>query len=265
MIASTILNITGRIFYGIIDASFIFFTHLSKYMQLTWGTFKRTPLLLKNINLTTHQMYILGIESLPLVAIASVFVGGETVIQASFIFQGMIPMRYLGFAVSKTLVTELGPVLTSFVVCSRVSTAIAAEIGSMKTTEQLDAMSCLSLDSIRYLIVPKVIACIIMLPVLVIFSELLAFIGSVITAVLFVKVPFHVYINGLKMFFSLSDMLMGILKTTVFGAIIALTGAHFGFQARKGAQGVGEATTRAVMTADVLILFFDFLIAFLFL
>ncbi len=261
MVTNILIN-AGKLFYGIVDVIGIFLRHVKYISDLIYNTIIRVPLLVKNVNLTTHQMYIIGVESLPLVAVTSVFVGGEAVIQANFQFAGMVPLRYLGYAVSKSLVTELCPVLTAFVVSSRISTAIAAEIGSMKTSEQLDAMTCLSLDSFRYLIMPKFVACVLMLPVLVIFSELIAFIGSIITAMFFIDVSLYVYLTGLKLFFSLPDMIIGILKTTVFGAIIAITGAHFGFQSRKGAQGVGEATTRAVMFSAVLILFFDFMIAF---
>lgn len=231
--------------------------------ELTWKTATRMHLLFKNIGISIEQMYIIGIESLPLIAVTSVFVGGEAVIQATYQFSGYVPMRYLGMAVCKALITELCPVIFSFVVSSRISTAIAAEIGSMKTTEQLDAMTCLSLDPIRYLIVPKTIACIIMLPMLVIVGELIAFIASIITAVLFVDITAYTYLLGLRLFFSPADLIIGILKTTVFGAIIAITGSHFGFQAARGAVGIGEATTKSVMTAAVLILIFDFVIAFL--
>jgi phospholipid/cholesterol/gamma-HCH transport system permease protein len=261
-IANILIN-TGKIFYGIIDTLNLFLRHVAYISDLTWKTFSRTHLLVRNINLTLHQMFIIGVESLPLVIVTSIFVGGETVVQANFLFAGLVPLRYLGYAVSKSLITELCPVLTCFVVSSRIATAIAAEIGSMKTSEQLDAMTCLSLDSIRYLIVPKVVACVVMMPVLVIFSELVAFTGSVITAILFVDVTMYQYCSGLKLFFSVPHMMVGITKTTIFGAIIAFTGSHFGFQSTKGAKGVGEATTRAVMSSMVLILFFDFLIAFL--
>lgn len=263
MFGSNLLVHSGRAFYSFVDHIGVFFRHVKYMSDLILGTFIRVHLLFKNVNLTVNQMYIIGVESLPLVLVTSVFVGGETVIQANFQFAGMVPLRYLGYAVSKSLVTELCPVLTSFVVSSRIATAIAAEIGSMKTGEQLDAMTCLSLDSIRYLIVPKVVACVLMLPVLVIISELVAFLGSIVTAIFFVDVTMYVYLTGLRLFFSMQDMLIGIVKTTVFGAIIAFTGSHFGFQSRKGAQGIGEATTRAVMVSMLLILFFDFLIAFL--
>ncbi len=240
-----------------------FFRHVYLMSALTCKTFVRMPVLVKNIGLSIEQMYVIGVESLPLVLITSVFVGGEAVIQAVYQFSGLVPMRYLGMAVSKTIVTELCPVIISFVISSRIATAIAAEIGSMKTSEQLDAMTILSLDPIRYLIIPKTVACIIMVPVLVIISEVVAIIGSVITAILFVDITLHLYLSGLKLFFNTTALFIGILKTSVFGAIIALTGAHFGFQAKRGAEGVGEATTKAVMTAAVLILIFDFVIAFM--
>ena len=263
MLITNILIASGKLFYSIIDMTSILLRQVKYMSDLMYQTALRVPLLFKNVNLTVNQMYIVGVESLPLVAVTAVFVGGEAVIQANFQFAGLVPMRYLGLAVSKSLVTELCPVLTSFVVSSRISTAIAAEIGSMKTSEQLDAMTCLSLDALRYLIVPKFIACVIMLPVLVIFSELISFIASYIAAMSFIDVTSYVYLSGLRLFFSLKDMVVSLIKTTVFGAIIAFSGSHFGFQARKGAQGVGEATTRAVMLSSVLILIFDFLIAFL--
>jgi phospholipid/cholesterol/gamma-HCH transport system permease protein len=171
----------------------------------------------------------------------------------------------MGMVVCKSLITELAPVLTSLVVSGRIATAIAAEIGSMKTSEQLDAMTILRLDPIRYLIVPKTLACVIMLPVLVIWAEFLGFIGSIITVILTVDMTLYSYLSGLRMFFMPSDLFVGIGKTAVFGAIIAIVGSHFGFEARGGAEGVGGATTKAVMLSSVLILIFDFIIAFLFL
>jgi phospholipid/cholesterol/gamma-HCH transport system permease protein len=230
---------------------------------LALQTATRAPLLVKNVGITIEQMYVIGVESLPLVSVTAVFVGGEAVIQCVYQMAGMVPMRYLGMAVSKALLTELCPVITAIVVSSRISTAIAAEIGSMKSSEQLDAMECLSLDPIRYLIVPKTAACLIMLPVLVVFSELVAFLSSIITAVLFTHATFHLYLLSLRLFFAPKDLFIGVIKTSVFGGVIAMTGAHFGFQSKKGAEGVGEATTKAVMTAAVLILVFDFVIAFL--
>ncbi len=240
-----------------------FFSSLTQISRLIWHSLVRLPLIAKNPSITIKQMHIIGVGSLPLVLITSIFVGAETVIQANFQFSGLVPMRYLGFVVSKGLITELGPVLTAFVVASRISTAIAAEIGSMKTTDQLDAMTCLSLDSTRYVIMPKIVASVIMLPVLVIFAEVIAFASSTAVAFLFIDVTMDTYLQGLRLFFYLPDMLIGIAKTAVFGGVIAVSGAHFGLQCLKGAEGIGQATTRAVMFSALMILVFDFLIAIL--
>jgi phospholipid/cholesterol/gamma-HCH transport system permease protein len=173
----------------------------------------------------------------------------------------MIPFRYLGALVSKTTITELGPVITSMVFAGRVATGIAAEIASMKGSEQLDAMNVLSLDPIRYLIVPKTIACVVMLPVLTIWAILMCFVGAAVTVAISVDVTMYTYLSGMKLFFNPSDVFMGVGKTAIFGAIVAITGAYFGFQAKGGAEGVGNATTKAVVTSAVLILVFDFVVA----
>ncbi len=241
-----------------------FFISVTQLSQLWWSVVARLHLIFNNPDLTVKQMRVIGVESFPLVVVTSIFVGAETVVQANFQFQGLIPMRYLGFVVSKSMVTELAPVLTAFVVSSRISTAIAAEIGSMKNSEQLDAMTCLSLDATRYVIVPKIVAATIMLPVLVIFAELLGFLSSALVAYFFIDVTMSTYIEGLRLFFSPRDMFIGIFKTSIFGTIIALSGAHFGLQCAKGAEGIGNATTRAVMLAAMLILVFDFVVAILF-
>ncbi len=242
-----------------------FFSSVTGMSRIIRDVLIRLHLIFKNPELTIQQMRIIGVGSFPLILITSMFIGAETVIQANFQFQGFVPMKYLGFVVSKSLITELAPVITAFVVSSRISTAIAAEIGSMKSSEQLDAMFCLSLDSIRYVIVPKVVALVIMLPILVIFAELIGFLASIVTAYLFIDVTMTTYFEGLRLFFSFKDMMLGIAKTSVFGGIIAFSGTYFGLECAKGAKGIGNATTRAVMLSAILILIFDFVIAILFL
>ncbi|MGM0462021.1 MAG: MlaE family ABC transporter permease [Fibrobacterota bacterium] len=237
---------------------------MTMFCRLLLETLIRVPLAAKNWNLTLHQMKIIGTESLPLVLTTAVFVGAATVIQANMQFQGLVPLSYLGFVVSKSIVTELGPVITAFVVASRISTAIAAEIGSMKTTEQIDAMYCLSLDHIRYVVVPKFIAAVVMLPVLVIFCEVLAFVSSAVIALAVTNTTLYEYTEGLRMFFSAFDMFVGIFKTTLFGGAIALSGAFFGLTCKKGAEGIGNSTTGAFMLSSILILIIDFIIALIF-
>ena len=257
------IALTGETAISLTRASSRFLRNVFRFSTLTGTTFSRSYLLYKNPGLTMAQAFGLGVESLPLVSVVAIFLGSETVIQAVYQMGGIVPMRYLGVLVCKSLTTELAPVVIGMVVAGRVATGIAAEIGSMKTTEQLDAMQVLSLDPVRYLIVPKTIACIIMLPVLVIWGELIAILGSIIMVALSVDMTMHEYLSGLRLFFDASDLYVGVIKTMVFGAIIALTGSYFGLEARGGAEGVGNATTRAVITSAVLILIFDFFIGVL--
>ena len=258
-----VVALTGEIGTNVSMAGSRFLRHTCRFSRLAARTFLRIPMAFKNPDLTVVQMFNLGIESLPLVAVIGIFLGSETVIQAVYQMGSIVPMRYLGVLVCKSLTIELGPVITSMVVAGRVTTGIAAEVGSMKATEQLDAMDVLRLDPLRYLIVPKTIACIVMLPVLVVCGEFIAFMGSILTVALSVDTTKHNYLSGLRLFFIAKDVFIGEGKTMVFGAIIALTGAYFGFEAKGGAEGVGKATTRAVITAAVLILVFDFVIAVL--
>jgi len=231
------------------------------YSILAITTFAKAPLLVKNIDITTRHMYTLGIESIPLVTMIAAFLGSATVTQAVYQMSGLVPLRYLGALVCKTMVTELGPVITSMVFAGRVATGIAAEIASMKGSEQLDAMNVLRLDPIRYLIVPKMVACVVMLPVLTVWAILVAFVGAAFTVAVSVDVTMHTYLSGMKLFFNPMDVYMGVGKTVIFGAIVAITGAYYGFQAKGGAAGVGNATTKAVVVSAVLILVFDFVVA----
>jgi phospholipid/cholesterol/gamma-HCH transport system permease protein len=251
----------GGLFFNGIRSGKLFLAHVYRMASLCYSIFTRIPLFVKNVTISFEQMYSIGIDSLPLVSIIAVFIGATTVTQAVYQFSGFIPLKYLGLAVCKTLITEIGPVFTSMVVAGRVATGIAAEIGSMKNGEQLDAMLCLNLDPIRYLYVPKMLACMIMIPMLVIWSEMIAFISSIITVIFSVKITLFVYLNGLRLFFNPADLIIGVAKTSVFGAIIALTGCYFGLQTKGGAEGVGASTTKAVMTSFVMILIFDFIIA----
>ncbi len=219
------------------------------------------PRLFKNFHLTTEQMVFIGVNSLPLIIFVSIFTGAVSSVQAAYQFHNYVPMRYLGTAVGKAVVIELGPVLTALVVSGRVGAAIAAELGTMKVTEQIDALETLAIDPIHYLVVPRFIAGITMLPILVLFSDLVAILGALVVAVVFVDVSAHTFLSGLKMFFHLSDLFAGLFKALIFGGIITTIGCYQGFKTTGGAEGVGTSTTRAVVISSVLILVADYVIA----
>jgi len=222
---------------------------------------KAAPSFWKKGHLVVEQMVAIGIESLPLVVVTSLFTGGVAAVQAAYQFQDYVPMRYLGSVIGKSVVIELGPVLTALVVAGRVGASIAAELGTMRVTEQIDALETIGISPIRYLAVPRFMAGMIMLPVVTIFSDFLAIAGAYVVANLSLDVSSNVFMEGLRLFFHLRDVLGGLLKSLFFGVVIATMGCYFGFNAEGGAEGVGRATTRAVVGSCLLILVLDYLLA----
>ncbi len=218
------------------------------------GSFKR-------FHLIVEQMLYMGVNSLPLILVTSIFTGGVASVQAAYMFSDYVPMRYLGTAVGKSVIMELGPVLTALVVAGRVGASIAAELGTMKVTEQIDALETLALDPVKYLVTPRFISGIIMLPVLTIFSDFIAILGGLLVSVVFLNVSSYTFLNGLKLFFHMRDLWAGLLKALVFGGIISLVGCYQGFKTEGGAEGVGRSTTRAVVLASVMILITDYILA----
>lgn len=215
----------------------------------------------QSLHLIFSQMYFMGVKSIWLILITSVFTGGVSAWQAAYQFKNYVPVRYLGGAVGKAVLIELAPVLTALVIAGRVGAGIAAELGSMKVTEQIDAMETMAVDPIRYLVMPRFLAGIIMLPVMTIVADFVAMVGALIIAVVLVDMEYETFINGFKQLFRLSDFFSGLAKAFAFGAIISLMGCYHGITTDGGAQGVGLSTTQAVVSAAVLILIADFLMA----
>ncbi|MGD1048770.1 MAG: ABC transporter permease [Candidatus Krumholzibacteriaceae bacterium] len=228
---------------------------------LMWRTFQTVPRTFANGRSTLQQMDRIGIGSIPLVLVTSIFVGAVTSVQAAYQFHGYVPLQYLGTVVGKSVTLELGPVLTALVVGGRVSASIAAELGTMKVTEQIDAMEMIAIDPVEYLVLPRIVASTIMLPVLTIFSDLLAILGAMVVANISLHVSFNTFESGVKLLFHTQDLIGGLMKTFVFGFIIALMGCYHGFETRGGAEGVGIATMKAVVTSCLLILVSNYLLA----
>jgi phospholipid/cholesterol/gamma-HCH transport system permease protein len=221
------------------------------------------PRLFRDAHLLAVQMVRVGVESLPLVILTSLFTGGVAAIQAAYQFQGYVPMRYLGTVIGKSVVMELGPVLTALVVGGRVSASIAAEIGTMRVTEQVDALETMAIDPVRYLVLPRFAASAVMLPVVTVFANLVAILGGGAVAVGTLDVSRHTYAEGLHLFFQVHDVAGGLVKALVFGMVIATMGCYHGFRCQGGAEGVGRATMRAVVDSCVLILVTNYLLGVL--
>jgi phospholipid/cholesterol/gamma-HCH transport system permease protein len=217
--------------------------------------------LFSSYHLIAQQMLSMGVRSLPLVLLTSAFTGAVAAWQAAYQMQNYVPMRYLGTGVGKAVVIELAPVLTALVVAGRVGASIAAELGTMRVTEQVDALEVMGIDPVRYLVMPRVVSGLIMLPALVMFANLIAILGALVVAVALIDLSSETFLNGVRMFLSASDVYAGLIKAAVFGVIISLIGSYQGFNAKGGAEGVGRATTSAVVTSSVLILVSDYFIA----
>lgn len=223
--------------------------------------FKEIPPGLRYFRLTIQQCDYIGIGSLPLVILTSMFVGAVAALQTSYQFQGAIPLVYVGTVVAKSVVIELGPVLTALVVGARVSSSIAAEIGTMRVTEQLDALETLAIRPVRFLAVPRFLATFFMLPALTVFADLIAIIGGMIVAVNRIGMSTTTFTRGMRLLFEVNDIYAGLIKSFVFGAVIALSGCYYGFHSGNGAEGVGAATRKAVVASCVLILVADYFLA----
>jgi len=213
------------------------------------------------MHLIVQQMYAIGVGSLGLVFVVSLFTGAVAAIQAAYQFSNVVPLKYIGSVILRSTVIELGPVLTALVVGGRVGASIAAELGTMKVTEQIDAMRAMGISPVRYLVFPRVLAATFMLPIVTIFANAIAIIGGFVVAVTSIGVSPNTYISGLKDFFYMKDLFSGLLKAVVFGNIIGTMGCYFGFATEGGAEGVGIATTRAVVASCVLVLISDYLLA----
>jgi phospholipid/cholesterol/gamma-HCH transport system permease protein len=206
-----------------------------------------------------------GVRSMPVVLITAIFTGAVLALQTYSGFKRFGAEGLVGTVVALSMTRELGPVLASIMVAGRAGSAMAAELGTMRVTEQIDALITLATDPVRYLVVPRFVAGMVMLPFLVVFADIIGIIGGYIVAVNVLGTSSTIYVNRTLQYLEFSDVTVGLLKAAVFGMIIALVGCQMGFYTSGGAEGVGRATTRAVVGASILILISNyFLTALLF-
>lgn len=217
------------------------------------------PKIVRNRKHILYQMAHIGVGSLPLVIIIAMFTGAVAAWQAAYQLKGIAPLSFLGTATSRAIITELGPVLTAIVIAGRVGASIAAELGSMKVTEQIDALETMGVNPVRYLAMPRFLAATIMMPVLIIFADVIAVFGAYFISNYFLDVSFAVFFESVKRFFFLGDFLFGMAKGMVFGGITSLIGCHIGFNTVGGAEGVGNSTIRSFVLTSSAILIVDYI------
>jgi phospholipid/cholesterol/gamma-HCH transport system permease protein len=222
---------------------------------LSW-TF-RPPLQAREI---IKQMEEVGVRSFPVVIITAAFTGMVLALQSHTGFKRFGAETMVGTVVALSVTRELGPVLTGLMVSGRVGSAMAAELGTMRVTEQIDALYTLATNPIKYLIVPRFLAALIMLPVLVIFADVIGILGGYLVSVLLLGANPTLYIRRTWNYLEFNDLYSGLLKALVFGMIIAIISCYQGFSAEGGAEGVGRATTKAVVISSLTILISNYFI-----
>jgi phospholipid/cholesterol/gamma-HCH transport system permease protein len=240
-----------------------FFREIGQVSNLFWKIIKSFKSIPRSRKIILYQMEHIGVNSLPLVLIIAIFTGAVAAWQAAYQLKGLAPLSILGGATSRAIITELGPVLTGIVIAGRVGASIAAELGTMKVTEQIDALEAMAVNPIRYLAMPRVLASIIMLPLLVIFADSLAVFGAYVVSNYFLGVSMAVFFESVKRFFAAKDLIAGLIKTVFFGLVTSLLGCHIGFRTEGGAEGVGLSTIRSFVISAALILILDYVLCFL--
>ncbi|MBI36170.1 MAG: ABC transporter permease [Alphaproteobacteria bacterium] len=214
-------------------------------------------------NLILKQMIEIGFYSLPVVALTAIFSGMVIALQSSSGFS-LGGEKAIANVVVWGITRELGPVLAGLMVAGRIGASIAAEIGTMRVSEQIDALETLSTNPFKFLIGPRVIAGVIMLPLLVIVADIIGIMGGFIIATFDLGFNPDSYIRNTWTSFEFIGFISGIVKAAVFGFIITIMGAYHGYYAKGGSQGVGQATTNAVVSASILLLLFNFILTAIF-
>jgi phospholipid/cholesterol/gamma-HCH transport system permease protein len=237
-----------------------FLTEFGEISRLAQGTFSFVSRIGRDRILLLKQMEHIGTNSLPLVIIIGFFTGMVSSWQAAYQFKGLISLSLLGSAVSRAIFIELGPVLTAIVIAGRVGASIAAELGTMKVTEQIDALESLGISPVRYLSTPRVVAATIMLPILTIFANIIAIFGAFVVANFFLGITSKVFFDSVKHFFHVKDVMSGLFKSVFFGAVTALIGVHVGLRTTSGAEGVGRSSVRAFVLSASMVLILDYIL-----
>ena len=211
-----------------------------------------------------RQMDQIGVRSLGVASITTVFTGMVLALQTAYSLPSLGVKYYIGAVVSKTLVRELGPVLTALIVGGRIGAGMTAELGTMRVTEQIDALRSMASDPVKKLVVPKLAATLLMLPVLTVIGDALGILGGMVIAVAQLNLTASFYMNDVLQELTIADIASGVGKSFFFAYFIAIVGCYNGLNAEGGADGVGRATTNTVVLASILVLISDFFLTKIF-
>lgn len=226
-----------------------------------FGPFKKKPVSRKNF---FAQTVFAGIDSLLIIFFVDFFIGMVLAMQSAYQLEQLGATIYVAALVGVSMTREIGPVLTSLVIAGRVGAAITAELATMKVTEQVEALETLSLNPVRYLVVPRFLALVLMLPCLVLLGDLIGMYGGYVIGTAQLGLGSGLYIDTTIEFLTVKDIMTGLLKSVVFAVLIAMISCHQGISTEGGAEGVGRSTTRSVVTSFILIIVADALLTAIF-
>jgi phospholipid/cholesterol/gamma-HCH transport system permease protein len=232
--------------------------------ELTWNALRSIPKRPLEIPSTVYQIESLGVRSLGIVAVTSTFIGMVMTVQFAFGLQRFGGIEYIPRVVVLSFLRELGPTLTAVIVGGRIGSGMAAEVGAMNVTEQVDAIFALGGDPAKKLVLPRVAAAVIVMPLLAIFADILGSLGAMLVSAAEYQISPRLFLQSSLESVLLSDLFSGLLKTPVFGFIIAIVGCHFGLTTKGGTEGVGQSTTRTVVVVSIAILIADYLLTRIF-
>jgi phospholipid/cholesterol/gamma-HCH transport system permease protein len=241
-----------------------FIEHMGAIAMLSRSTFAalfRRPV---EVASTIYQVESLGVRSMGIVAVTSVFIGMVMTIQFAYGLRRFGGLEYIPRVIILSFVRELGPTLTAIIVGGRIGSGMAAEVGAMNVTEQVDAIRALGGDPAKKLVLPRVAAAIIVMPLLSTFANTLGTLGAVLVSWLEYDIRPELFMRTALEVVTMADLFAGLAKTPVFGFIIAIVGCHFGLTTGGGTEGVGQSTTRTVVVVSIAILIADFFLTRLF-
>lgn len=244
--------------------AFNFFYHFGRYVLLLRSTLSKPEKFSMYWKETMRQMDSIGIGSIIIVGIISVFIGAVTAVQFAYQLDGtLVPRWYIGYIVRDSAIIELAPTISCLVLAGKVGSNIAAEIGGMRQKEHIDAMEIMGVNTASYLIMPKIIAALIMIPLLVCMAAFISILGGYLSSVTGGLITDAEYLRGLRSFFNDYNVFMMLIKAIVFAFLLTSVSAYQGYYVSGGSIELGQASTRAVVYSDILILLADFVIALL--
>lgn len=232
--------------------------HLGEFGHLGYQVALNLRFALRDRRRLIYEMDHVGVNSIPLVMLVGFFAGAIIAWQAAYQFKGMISLDVMGGQASRVIVMEMGPVLTALVIAGRIGASMTAEIGTMKVTEQVDALRTMAIDPVRYIVLPRVVGLSVMMPILTLFANIVGVVGCLIVSGYFLDITPQSFFDSIRTTFLITDLYGGLLKSCLFGLLISWVGCYMGLGTEGGSKGVGTATISSFVISAIFILVGDF-------